>query len=100
MRLCFALLLVAAVVLVACSEASSLRQGSATKSVTSNDDTTSEERVFMVRTPFTETLPKALPVDPSKWEKILNKLAKVLLPDTSNIRLVYKGDGRWKAKPY
>ncbi|KAL4092962.1 hypothetical protein PRIC1_011951 [Phytophthora ramorum] len=100
MRLRFALLLVAAVVLVACSEASSLRQGSVTKPVTSNDDTTSEERIFMVHTSLAEKLPKALPVDPSKWQKFRDKLAKVLFPDTSNIRLVYKGDGKWKSKPY
>ncbi|KAL4146163.1 hypothetical protein PRNP1_012033 [Phytophthora ramorum] len=85
MRLKFALVLVAAVALVVCSEASSLRQGSVTKSVASTDAIDSEERYFRVARPLRPPRPAAVPVSRSTWEKVkiaLNRAARKVIPGT------------------
>ncbi|EEY55572.1 secreted RxLR effector peptide protein, putative [Phytophthora infestans T30-4] len=99
MRLTVVLLMIVATLLVY-SEARSLRQGSPT-SLTSKADADSEERWFVIRDPLSKaaTTVEKVSVESSKRNKVLNKLAKILLPDTSDFRLVYK-DGRWKSEKF
>ncbi|GMF14235.1 unnamed protein product [Phytophthora lilii] len=97
------LLLVLVVLLFASCGESILRRDTSSKVVSDEDGTTSEERIVCVRNPLTkvEEITKEA-VKTSKWDKVLNKIAKILLPDTSkyNGRPVYMGDGQWRYKSY
>ncbi|KAF1776964.1 hypothetical protein JG687_00016895 [Phytophthora cactorum] len=102
MRLSFVLLTIVAT-LLASSEARLLRQGISTKTagLTSENNAESEERRFIVRSVLSGAITKAesAPLKTSKWDKVLNKLAKIILPDTSDYRLVYK-NGRLRSESY
>ncbi|GMF24472.1 unnamed protein product [Phytophthora lilii] len=87
-----AILLTLAAVLLASSEASKLHVGN------DEDDTSSEERWFIIRHPSKKV---AEEIKSSKWQKALNKLVKFVLPDTSKFdgSRVYV-DGQWKWRNY
>ncbi|ETL31608.1 hypothetical protein F441_16017 [Phytophthora nicotianae CJ01A1] len=97
MRLSFLFLVIVAILFVN-SEARSLRQGSS-KRFASNNDAESEERVIRVRNPLNEavTTAESVALKASKWDKFRNKLAKFLLPDTSDYKIVYN-NGRWRSE--
>ncbi|EEY55565.1 secreted RxLR effector peptide protein, putative [Phytophthora infestans T30-4] len=104
MHLRFVLLtIVATLVATCCSEARSLRQGASTKTtgLASEHDPESEERVFRVRDVASGAITKAesAPLKTSKWDKVLSKLAKKMLPGANEYKLVYN-NGRWKPEYY
>ncbi|GMF14233.1 unnamed protein product [Phytophthora lilii] len=96
MRLGFVILILVAAVVDSC-DASSLRHGVSAQDI--NDPiltASSEERRFKLSSgPIT----KVEPIKISLRDKILNALAKCLLPSADNCRFVYK-NGRWHAKRY
>ncbi|OWZ00600.1 RxLR effector protein [Phytophthora megakarya] len=106
MRLDFILLIIATTLLVN-SEARSLRQSPASKSVgTTTEDPADEERVQRVRTVFADPVLAAqaaaarlnkVEIPVSKLEKAKKFLAKRLLPKANdNLRLEYVGNGQFR----